>query len=137
MTKPKRNERSIADTPPSKDARLWHRSNLTELARAAGKIRLSCDFCGLEFETYACWAKRYSAHFCSHACAGEYKKIPVEKHCVICGAVFTTNPTTAMRYVTCSRKCLIENRRRRMTKPSNGQHNQAEQSDVLHGEEKP
>ncbi|MBI1919653.1 MAG: hypothetical protein HYS23_01085 [Geobacter sp.] len=110
MSKPNKFERSYRDTPPPIDGVVRHISAKTPLSRTHGKVGMNCDFCGMPYETYACWAARTNAHYCSKACSNEAKKIPVRKNCVVCGSEFITNPTTAVRISTCSRKCLKQNR---------------------------
>jgi len=113
--KPNRFERDYKDTPAPIAGIEREFSNKTKLARTQGKININCDLCGLLYETYACWAKRTSNHYCSKACANAAKEIPVEKFCVICGGTFIANPTTAKKLTTCSRKCLKVNRSRLLT----------------------
>lgn len=110
--KPNRFERNYRDTPAPAEGVQREFSNKTPMGRSAGKIAMSCDHCGLSYETYACWAKRTARHFCSRACANAAKEVRVEKSCVICGTVFTATPSTVDKSSTCSRKCLRENRRR-------------------------
>jgi len=110
--KPNRFERNYRDTPPPRSGMQCEIANKTPMTRSAGKIGMSCDHCGMGYETYACWAKRTAHHYCSKACANSAKETPVEKTCVICGEIFITTPAAAWKFSTCSRKCLKEKRRR-------------------------
>lgn len=107
MSKRSKPERSYRDTAPPKNGLLGTGSLKTPLTITSGKIGLICEWCNMQFETYACWAKRKNHHFCSKACSDEWHKIPVEKCCVICGEKFITTPFNAKRLVTCSRKCFV------------------------------
>jgi len=118
VPKPKKNERSIYDTLPNSENRLWHIANTHKISKSAGKIGLNCENCGIAFETQACWAKRINHHFCSHSCASEFKKIEIKKNCNVCGNEIIVNPTTYFRHVTCSSECKKEDRKRKM----NAQH---------------
>lgn len=88
-------------------------NGLTKLSRTSGKISLECEECGIEYETYACWAKRYSHHYCSFACASAGKERPVKCNCVQCGKEFVTIPSYLERKkrVTCSEECESEKKR--------------------------
>lgn len=90
---------------PSVGANLWHKSNITKLSRSSGKISLNCDNCGLGFDTYACWAKKYATHFCSRGCASKFREIKKQKKCVICGAEFFVVLNRVNVKTTCSNKC--------------------------------
>jgi hypothetical protein len=106
--KPNRFERSYRDTTPLKDVVAKHFSALTPIARSSGKIGLNCDFCGLPFETYSCWAKRTAHHYCGRACSSAAKEKKEQVNCVICGASFEIIPSLAagrLRKVTCSVAC--------------------------------
>lgn len=83
-------------------------SNRTKVSRTHGKIPMNCDQCGLAYETYACWAKRQSHHFCSKACSNEFKKIEIKKNCCICGTEFIVAPFSFKRKATCSARCSRE-----------------------------
>ena len=87
--------------------RTFEISGLTKLSKSSGKISLECEECGMEFETYACWAKRYSHHYCSHGCASKAKERSVVCQCAWCGKDFETIPSykTAKKLVTCSEGC--------------------------------
>lgn len=108
--KPNRFERNYRDTIPQNKVTTKSLSNATPMSRSAGKIGMSCDHCGMSYETYACWAKRVARHYCSKACSNAGKETPVEKECSICGTVFITTPSAACKHSTCSRKCLKEKR---------------------------
>jgi len=112
--KPNRFERDYKDTAAPSSGMVRETSNKTKLDKAHGKICLSCDLCGILFETYACWAKRASRHYCSRACASEGKITQAENTCVICGDTFMTkkSDSEANRKTTCSTECRKEKRRR-------------------------
>jgi len=114
VPKPKKNERSIYDTMPNSESSLWHIANTHKISKSAGKIGLNCECCGLEFETQACWAKRYKNHFCSDACKDEFRRIEIKKNCNVCGNEIICTPTNYFRYVTCSSECKKEDRKRKM-----------------------
>lgn len=99
------------DAMPPKDGMKYQQSNSTKLARSRGKLSMNCDFCGMAYETHACWAKRVAHHFCSKSCSNLFKVIEVHKNCVICGADFVTIPSQVKRFSTCSIECLKEKRR--------------------------
>jgi hypothetical protein len=101
--------RSIA--PPTEGLRVQG-SNLTKLARNKSKLPFNCDHCGLAYETYACWAKRYSNHYCSRACASAAKVIRFPKDCAICGTEMLITPSDYPKVFTCSTPCM---RRKRVT----------------------
>jgi hypothetical protein len=112
MSKTNKFERSYRDTVPPADGMIKQFSSKTPISRSHGKIGMICDFCGISYETYACWASRTNSHYCSKACSNEAKKIPIHKNCIVCDKEFITNPTNANKIITCSRKCLKKNRQR-------------------------
>lgn len=109
--KPNRFERSYRDTIPVNGVTTKSLSNPTPMSRSAGKIGMSCDHCGMTYETYACWAKRVARHYCSKACANAGKETPIEKTCAVCGETFITTPAAAWKFSTCSKKCMSERKR--------------------------
>ena len=109
--KPNRFERDYKDTLAPVKGMEREFSNKTKLANAQGKIHLNCDLCGMAFETFACWAKRYSNHFCSFACSSAFKEEKVEKKCVICGNGFDVTRTQLKRLSTCSKACSTKRRK--------------------------
>ena len=96
-------------TPP-KGGMKYHRSQLTGILRSKAKVPFNCDRCGLLFETYACWAKRYATHYCGRACAWASRIIRFPKDCVICGFIMMLTPSLAVRKFTCSRNCMRKKR---------------------------
>ena len=112
--KPNRFERDYKDTPAPVAGVEREFSNKTKLSRTQGKIHLNCDMCGMPFETYACWAKRYSTHFCSFACSSAFKEEKVKKKCGICGEEFEVTRTQYKRVSTCSKACSTARRKARM-----------------------
>lgn len=109
--KPNRFERSYRDTIPLEGVTTKSLSNSIPMSRSAGKISMSCDHCGMTYETYACWAKRVARHYCSKACANAGKETPIEKTCAVCGETFITTPAAAWKFSTCSKKCMTVKRR--------------------------
>ena len=110
-------ERDYRDTPAPAAGVEREFSNKTKLSRAQGKIHLNCDLCGMPFETYACWAKRVSRHYCSRACASDGKITQVENTCVICGDTFITKKSDheMNKKTACSTECRKEKRSRFMS----------------------
>lgn len=90
--------------PPPKNAKLKEitGNHCAKLAKSSGKISLNCDYCGLSYETYAAWAKRYTNHFCSSACRFAYQTKVVERICPICKKPFKVK---AGGPATCSTAC--------------------------------
>jgi hypothetical protein len=97
-------------TIPPVSGMISEGSNKTKLTRSVGKISISCDFCAIEYETYAAWAKRYTKHFCSVACKQASMIDRVEVKCVICGSTFYITPSNVDVLVTCSKDCEHKNR---------------------------
>ena len=96
-------------TPP-KEGMKYQRSQMTGIARNKAKLSFNCDHCGIQFETYACWAKRWANHYCGRACASASRIIRFPKDCVICGVVMMLTPATAVKKFTCSRNCMRKKR---------------------------
>ena len=95
---------------PPPEGLIKESSNKTRLTRNVGKISLSCDFCNMEYETYAAWAKRYSHHYCSMACKYAAQLIRVKTKCVVCGSVYFVTPSSVIGSKTCSPECEHINR---------------------------
>ena len=112
--KKNRFERDYKDTPAPAAGVEREFSNKTKLHRTQGKIHLNCDLCGMPFETYACWAKRYANHFCSFACSSAFKEEKVKKACGICGKEFEVTRTQYKRVSTCSKVCSTTRRKARL-----------------------
>lgn len=104
-------ERSYRDTNAPTGGMIGHINAKTPIIRTVGMISMHCDNCNMLYETHACWAKRTNHHFCSRDCHDKFRQIRIKKACVICGKHFYTTPTGWFKHITCSRKCLIENRR--------------------------
>ena len=102
----KRYINNYRDTVPLSNVSVGYRPNLTKLATTQGKITLSCDLCDMEYETYACWAKRVTNHYCSRACAGEAKRIEVPTNCVVCDKDMISTPSNLTKIRTCSYECF-------------------------------
>lgn len=87
-------------------------NNKTPVIRTIGMIGMSCDWCGTNYETHACWAKRTKNHFCSQSCMSKFRTEIIKKNCIICNYEFTVQGTiNATRTTTCSNKCMREKRR--------------------------
>lgn len=91
--------------PPPRNALLQQTSKAPKLAKSAGKIGLNCDYCGLSYETYAAWAKRYANHYCSAACRYASQAKIVERKCPVCRNDFKVK--TAGPF-TCSDSCAAD-----------------------------
>ena len=74
----------------------------------AGLIKLDCEYCGKEFETYEIRPGKY----CSQKCGYKAKTTRVEKECEHCGKLFEISPAKLKmgigRY--CSIKCNLDSR---------------------------
>ena len=102
----KRYINNYRDTVPLTNVSPGYRPNLTKLATTQGKISLSCDLCDMEYETYACWAKRHQHHYCSRACAWQASRIEVPTNCVVCDKDMIVTPSDFLKIKTCSRECF-------------------------------
>ena len=112
--KPNRFEDSYRRTVPIRGVHTKNITNKAKVNKTAGKIGLNCDLCGLAFETYACWAKRYNHHFCSRACSSKFSEININNSCKECGKPITVTPTEYTRIVTCSKECSDIHKRKHM-----------------------
>lgn len=81
------------------------RSNLTKLSRSSAMVCLTCPVCGINFERYACHAKRYSVSYCSMACRNEGQRIYTLIPCRNCGNDFAVIPSKIGKLFSCSNKC--------------------------------
>ena len=91
----------------------YQRSQLTKIQHS--KLPFNCDYCGVSFEKYACWAKRTAHHYCGRACASAAKVIRIPKNCVVCDAEIFLTPTYYNRVATCSKECMRKKRVRNNT----------------------
>ena len=103
-------ERHYTKVIPPKDGLRYHRGQLTSVQRNKAKLGFNCDHCGIPFETYACWAKRYSHHYCGRACASAAKVVRIPKPCVVCGTEMLLTPTLFRRVSGCSKECMRKRR---------------------------
>lgn len=106
-------ERHYRDIAPPINGLQFQFSNKTKLEIAKGKIQLNCNWCGLLYETYACWAKRQSRHYCSRSCTGLGKRNQSPAKCVACGKNFLAeNYSREMKdRITCSPECLHQRKK--------------------------
>lgn len=95
---------------PPKEGLQYQGSQLTPLARIKAKLPFNCDYCGLAFEKYACWAKRSKHNYCSRACSNAAKVIRFPKECLVCNTVMLLTPTLMKRVSTCSSACMRKKR---------------------------
>lgn len=109
-TRPGGYETHYKQTTPPKHGLQKESSLPTPLARNKSKLGFNCDYCGLPFEKYACWARRTSHHYCGHACASAAKVIRIPKSCVVCNAEMLLTPTNINRVSTCSNECMRKRR---------------------------
>lgn len=103
-------DRHYKDTLPPKDGMQYQRGQLTSIQRNKAKLGFNCDHCGVAFETYACWAKRYKYHYCGRACASAAKVIRIPKPCVVCGTEMLLPPGNYKRVSACSTECMRKRR---------------------------
>jgi hypothetical protein len=108
--KRERYENHYRSTIPLKDVRTFESSQLTKLSRNKNKVEVSCGYCDLIFEKYACWAKRTKNHFCSHSCHNESRKIRFPKQCAQCDTVMMLTASKMKKYSTCSKDCMRKKR---------------------------
>lgn len=101
---------SYRDIAPPKDGLGYQRGQLTSVQRNKAKLGFNCDYCGLPFETFACWAKRNAHHYCGRACASAAKVIRIPKPCVVCGTEMLLTPTLYKRVAACSYLCSRKRR---------------------------
>lgn len=97
---------------PPKSGMLNQGSQLTPIAKIKSKLPFNCDYCGLLFEKYACWAKRSTHHYCSRACNWASKIIRIPKNCTVCNVEMMLTPVYYKKVSTCSKTC---SRKRRVT----------------------
>ncbi|UOF76720.1 endonuclease [Caudoviricetes sp.] len=107
-------ERSYRDTIPVNGVVTIEFSNKTPLHRSRGMLAMECDHCGLPIMKHYVQAAKYASHFCGRACASAARRVRIKQTCCVCGSEYEVVPSDANRTVTCSRKCLKENRRRFM-----------------------
>ena len=88
-----------------KGGMIGERQNNTKAGKSRGKISMACDMCGMQYETYAAWAKRYARHYCSVACKAAAMITRVEKHCAVCGTNFFVNHCSQGVIKCCSKEC--------------------------------
>ena len=105
-----RYENHYRSTLPVNGVSTFETSQRTKLTRNAGKVEVSCGYCDLIFEKYACHAKRVANHFCSVSCNAEARKIRFPKNCVVCNTEMMLTATCMQRINTCSKDCLRKNR---------------------------
>ena len=103
-------ERHYKQIAPPTSGMAYQKSQLTPLARNKSKLFFNCDHCGLLFETYACWAKRVTNHYCGRSCASAAKVMRIPKDCVICGAGMLIKPSEYVKKSTCSASCMRKKR---------------------------
>lgn len=81
------------------------RSNLTQLAPQAGKVRLICHICFTDFLRPAAWVKRVKTSYCGRSCAAQGARVETETKCKACGKPMIQSPSDADRVKTCSKEC--------------------------------
>ena len=103
-------DRHYKDIVPPVEGLQYHKGQLTKLTRNKSKLGFNCDYCGLPFEKYACWAKRTAHHYCGRACANAAKVVEIPKPCVVCGKEMLLKPSLFKRVSACSPECIRKRR---------------------------
>lgn len=103
-------ENHYKDIPPPKEGLRYQTGQLTPLARNKSKIGVNCDYCGMAFEKYACWAKRTAHHYCGRSCANAAKLVRIPKPCAVCNGEMLLTPADYPKISTCSKTCLRKKR---------------------------
>jgi 5-methylcytosine-specific restriction endonuclease McrA len=76
-------------------------------------VIVECRFCYNQFLKPKCHVARVMNVFCSKNCYDWFQEKKVEKHCVVCGDIFTIRPVESLKYSTChKRKCRLTKKRR-------------------------
>jgi 5-methylcytosine-specific restriction endonuclease McrA len=89
---------------PPKEHRYIHGHNTDKT-----KVQAFCDFCHESIEVPQYLFAKCKHHFCSHACAGKYKRGQIAVVCPQCGKSFTVIPARiekATEPICCSVECL-------------------------------
>lgn len=86
----------------SEEGKLWHKEQYQKTKEALHRVETHvCLHCGCEYEGSP------NSKFCSNRCKSAYRRESgidkIERHCVICGNIFTTD--MYRNAVCCSRSC--------------------------------
>ena len=89
----------------SEEGRAWHKEQYSKTLGSVNrkKVKMICEYCGAEYETYS----NENNRFCSNNCKSAWRRDSgidnVEKTCEYCGKTFISNKYYKSRF--CSNTC--------------------------------